>query len=535
MISEIFIWRLKVFPPWADTWSDGSLIIKLFKFGKDSSRGFNVTNMDFFVASTVDCHEFQIFNETDERERIFHKFHVFNQSEWSDVTMDYKILSKASVERNQHPTTTQRSTAESFNKLQPHQEEQPESSGNYDHNYDNNYNYNHDYNNLQSQEVQPPPRKQNSRIILTQKPASNWCFFFCRRKRDATLPSIQDEQIKLFEIVKATITEQSRTLVQCKKDYSGWALAAMIPVMSSLVFTLVVWWTEEHGRTKLLLLPIVFLGLYSQYRAVKIILIGLGKWPKRDCEEWLEEKGKFTREIVSIEPTTEALPMMLIQVALLTTEVPALFYSHRPSPLLEYPVFFPATFSITLLLTVLGLVHFLKDGPSPLISSEGYLDGFVSTKFAALFCSILLWFSAKCLVLMGVIYNYASYSTGDNITSIAGIQLGKHISSLMMLWMSTLVLPQLIHAIIVLAWSMRSNVFSLCLSFPSFLITPLFPPFTYKASSPDDGKYELQVSTKQSMINTFLTIVLTPLTMSLYYTDYIWNQTYNFGPNSEQY
>merc|ERR1719319_551495 len=220
MISEIFIWRLKVFPPWADTWSDGSLIIKLFKFGKDSSRGFNVTNMDFFVASTVDCHEFQIFNETDERERIFHKFHVFNQSEWIDVTMDYKILSKASVERNQHPTTTQRSTAESFNKLQPHQEEQPESSGNYDHNYDNNYdytsttesynnyayhqnptttqryytsttesyhNYNHDYNNLQSQEVQPPPRKQNNRIILTQKPASNWCFFFCRRKRHATL------------------------------------------------------------------------------------------------------------------------------------------------------------------------------------------------------------------------------------------------------------------------------------------------------------------------------------------------------------
>jgi len=322
---------------------------------------------------------------------------------------------------------------------------------------------------------------------------------------------------------------QNITRVRIKKHYTNWAFAAFLPVLVCLIFTGFFWWSEEEGWTKISLFPILCMGLYSQYRAVKIILIGLGKWPGRKQDDWIEEKAKFTRQTVSLEPTTEALPSLLIQVFLLSTEVYVLFFGSRPGPLGENSVLFVFSFGFTILLTVMGLTHFLKDGPSPLITSEdGYMDGFISKKYAGLFFCIFFWFMAKCLVLVGVVEDFFLIDSEDlNLDRLGIGYADKRIR--LLLWASFLILPQLIHAILVLAISTKSNLFSLSINFPSFIITPMFTPFTYKASS-TDGEYEFRVSQIQSLINILLTILLTPVAMFLFYMDDYWKATYSFGP-----
>ena len=106
--------------------------------------------------------------------------------------------------------------------------------------------------------------------------------------------------------------------------------------------------------------------------------------------------------MVAIEPVCEALPSLLVQVALLSTELNALFFGNRPNPLGNNPALFLTTFGLSALLAVMGLTHFLKDGPSPLISSsQGYLDGFISKDFALLFSSTLFFFTSNALFFSG--------------------------------------------------------------------------------------------------------------------------------------
>jgi len=340
--------------------------------------------------------------------------------------------------------------------------------------------------------------------------------------------TVTDEQWDEMISGQTLFESQPNTKARCKIDYTIWAYAAIIPVLIYLVFTIFVWWREEEGFARILLLPVVLCGIYSQYRAVKIILIGLGKWPDRHQTDWIEEKTKFTRETSSLEPTTEALPSLLIQVALVSTELIALIVGARPSPLVENPILFPFSFGLTILLTVMGLAHFLKDGPSPLITSkDGFLDGFVSIKFAELFFCIFFWFMSKCWLLVGVINSFAASSSAS--TSIARVRMHQGMGRGVLLWASLSIVPQLIHAVIVLAISTRTKLFSLCINFPSFIITPMFTPFTYKGSSMDDGKFEFCVSIKHSIINILISILITPLTMVLCYEKGIWEATYSFG------
>jgi len=315
------------------------------------------------------------------------------------------------------------------------------------------------------------------------------------------------------------------TKCRCKKDYSNWAYSSMIPILVCLGFTIFVWWREEVGWARIFLLPVTLVGLYSQYRAVKIICIGLGIWPGRNKCDWIKEKEKFTRQTISLEPTTEALPTLLIQVVLLSSELLALVLGSRPSPMVENPVLFPFSFGLTILLTVVGLTHFLKDGPSPLITSEdGYFDGFISIKFAGLFSCIFLWFMAKCLVLVGIIDSFSAHNSGN--ISITGVRVGRGVGIGVLLWASLAIIPQLIHAVIILAVSTRTKLFSLSINFPSFIITPMFTPFTYKGSSTDNGMFEFCVSKKHSLINILLTILLTPVSMVLFYYEAICKWTY---------
>ena len=166
----------------------------------------------------------------------------------------------------------------------------------------------------------------------------------------------------------------------------------------------------------------------------------------------------------------------------------------------------------------MGLTHFLKDGPSPLISSsQGYLDGFISKDYGALFLSTCLWFFAKGLILSRVIVSRGR-------PSLAGIELPKSVPVAFICWTSTLVLPHLLHTFIVLATTTGWKVFSLVLNFPSFLITPLFTPFTYKASR-TENKFELSVSIRHTIVNIIITFLLTPLTMVLYYKEFIWTHS----------
>ena len=90
-----------------------------------------------------------------------------------------------------------------------------------------------------------------------------------------------------MDFMKEVIDNQPNTRARCKKDYRNWAIAAILPVVVCIIFALFVWWREEDGCATILLPPMVLNGLYSQYRAVKIIMIGLGKWPGRHQDDWI--------------------------------------------------------------------------------------------------------------------------------------------------------------------------------------------------------------------------------------------------------
>jgi len=474
----VLLLMLKVFPPWADTWSDVMWINKLVQFGQEYTQ-FDVTTYQDFLLATEDCTDAHWLNEGSGSGDEGSGDEGSGSGDEGSGSGDEVIGSEFEVSGG----------AMSHEPLVP----------------------------------------VNSKALLNA--VVNFLSPFYTR---------------------------FQTTVRCKKDYSQWAIASALPLVGCIGFTLLLWGREEKGWSKALLLPVVLAGLYSQFRAVKIIFIGLGVWPNRRQEDWKKEKARFKHEVIAIEPTTEALPTMLIQVALLSVELTALIFGQRPSPLVDNLKLFQFTFCLTIVLTVMGLANFPKDGPSPLISSEGCLDGYLTIQFATLFSSILLWFVAKCLLLAGIVHFSAAsgldlaeveqdigntlagnFSFSEEVVSnlgyksIVGVELGQGVLTGIMFWASTQILPHLVYSATLLAMSTRSNVVGLSLSFPAFLITPLFTPFTYKGSS-IKGKYEFQVSIRHSIINLASTILLTPFSMIFFYVDFIWKSTYSFGLTTDQ-
>ena len=60
----------------------------------------------------------------------------------------------------------------------------------------------------------------------------------------------------------------------------------------------------------------------------------------------------------------------------------------------RHDIFFILTLSSSIISSTLGIVRFLKDGPSPLLSKEGFLGGMCKAGFILLFinvCGTIVW------------------------------------------------------------------------------------------------------------------------------------------------
>ena len=73
----------------------------------------------------------------------------------------------------------------------------------------------------------------------------------------------------------------------------GYAMLA--PILLMTVFSLRQWWRMEKNRNRLWILPIVFLQLFPQYRALRILYLGL-----RKKAYWREEKDLYDQDLTSL-------------------------------------------------------------------------------------------------------------------------------------------------------------------------------------------------------------------------------------------
>ena len=73
----------------------------------------------------------------------------------------------------------------------------------------------------------------------------------------------------------------------------GYAMLA--PILLMTVFSLRQWWRMEKNRNRLWILPIVFLQLFPQYRALRILYLGLQK-----KAYWREEKDLYDQDLTSL-------------------------------------------------------------------------------------------------------------------------------------------------------------------------------------------------------------------------------------------
>ena len=96
------------------------------------------------------------------------------------------------------------------------------------------------------------------------------------------------------------------------------------------------------------------------------------------------------------EPFVESLPQVYILFSLAEQNpqlIGSLGLNGSPPDLLFF-----LTFSSSIISSTLGIVRFLKDGPSPLLSKEGFLGGMCKPGFILLFINV-----GSTIVLKGVV------------------------------------------------------------------------------------------------------------------------------------
>ena len=73
----------------------------------------------------------------------------------------------------------------------------------------------------------------------------------------------------------------------------GYAMLA--PILLMTIFSLRQWWRLEKSWNRLQTLPLVFMQFFPQYRALRILYLGL-----RKKASWREEKDLYDRDLTSL-------------------------------------------------------------------------------------------------------------------------------------------------------------------------------------------------------------------------------------------
>ena len=97
----------------------------------------------------------------------------------------------------------------------------------------------------------------------------------------------------------------------------SYGYAMLAPILLMTIFSLRQWWRLEKIENRLRTLPLVFMQFFPQYRALRILYLGL----KKRTREWREEINVYDRDLTSLGMyvLTYVLYYLLIQQTNQTT------------------------------------------------------------------------------------------------------------------------------------------------------------------------------------------------------------------------
>lgn len=230
----------------------------------------------------------------------------------------------------------------------------------------------------------------------------------------------------------------------------GYAMLA--PILLMTIFSLRQWWRLEKSWNRLRTLPLVLLQVFPQYRALRILYLGLQK-----KASWRAEKDVYDRDLTSLEPNLEAIPETYIVLA----------YSISDGGWLGWG--FLVSLVISIFSGGFGIAEFMKTGPCKMIpSTSGFIDGFVSLGFPAVVFSIIATFVGKGLSLTVVALDGG-----------AGLIFSKAA-----MWMALNLLPQFIYACCIL-WATLGfkKAAKACFNYPALVLTPCIGTWTFSPAA----------------------------------------------------
>ena len=165
-------------------------------------------------------------------------------------------------------------------------------------------------------------------------------------------------------------------------DHPNFASMMFGPLTASILFTIPHWWrSEDTWFRRMVTLPLLLGLCWPQYRAVRILVLGLCM----KVSYWRKEKDVIDKDVSSIgktfgmclfkelinnftyfvEPFVEAVPQVLLLIS---------FWSLNDKVLgLDNPLFW-VTFVTSILSAGFGLTKFLKLGPCRLLGGYGKIS-----------------------------------------------------------------------------------------------------------------------------------------------------------------
>jgi len=299
------------------------------------------------------------------------------------------------------------------------------------------------------------------------------------------------------------------------------ATVLSMPVLLSFVLLIPHWYqTEKTPEKRWMTLPLLLLQVWPQYRILKLLIL-LFK-DREDQQKYHEKKAKHDKDITCIEPYVEAVPTVLILLALFVKDH-EIFYTGYTNDVnfLGIPrvAMFWTTFSISVFSGSFGMAKFLKLGPCQIVPSQDMHCGFF----------FVMMSMAAALVSKGCVLAF-SLNTADTPDETFTYPIT------CLIWISSCILPQFILAMVVFIKTCGfKNTAKLVWQYPAMILTPIFSCWTMgpkKTNSTNksccgcwsSNDMRIGVSFLYTFVNFFITI-----SGSLFCLLITWQKDIEFG------
>ena len=298
------------------------------------------------------------------------------------------------------------------------------------------------------------------------------------------------------------------------------AITLLFPTFSFL-FTAYHWWNMENvsregGSGRLNTLPLLLAQIWPQYRAIRLLYLGLVK----KSSQWRREQQVLLENVSSLEPFTESVPTVywILILCILTgcvgpVEVIHKEASHEILRELAVSPFGMASFATSFLSASYGLTNFLRVGPLKVIPGEP-ASGFGHLSFWLIFFS-----TASSLLTKGCVLAFSMWEPQPNTAYTSGLLPNKTdripvkwtYGDLRPWWDSDMkyillatFIPNLLMSFVILVVTFRFDALKLAIRYPAVVLMPVFTPFTFSQLK---NSSRIQLNYSLTALNLLITLV----------------------------